>query len=729
MASSEHPPALLAENIPDDAFTPVHGDDQPCDICSAAGSAKCNHKWSSIVRKHNQSERQNAGEQTLFGVHGVRIDNAALAAALDDIEHQNADDIASVRAKADAWRRLDNSTELRRARTVADAWCAAFMWTLNRDAIQPITHEGLLALQGDPDLVPLAAQREVVARLARKYRFFHWHLEFPQIFRATGGAEAGTQGWSGGFSLVLGNPPWDRVKVQEPEFFNAAGRPDIAKATGAKRRKMIEALSAEDPPLFDAYSAALQEAEATACFLRNSGRFPLAGVGRDINTSSIFVESSSQLIAPTGRLGQVVPSGIATDDTTKNLFAELSDGRLVTLLDFDNRKGIFPAVHSATKFCVLIAKGTRDRMAKARFAFFLQEPKEAKDPSRWIPMSASDIALINPNTRTCPIFRTVRHGEIALDVYRRHAVLSGPEATREPNGWAFTTRPGLFHMGNDSALFTEDADAPGNVRLYEAKMAHAYDHRWANLAGVSEAPNRSDPKDLAQPRHWVSQREVKRRIGAEVPFLTGVRDVTNSTNERTLIPLVLPPEGVGHNITLFQVRTHALSLVACFASLACDFMSRVKLGGTHMSAFVLRQLPIPSPQTFDEPCPWDSQLTLAEWIRPRVLELLWTAEDLNGLAMSENLSGQPYVWDSERRRTLRAELDAAFMHLYGLRRDEVDFVLDDFPIVRKAEEKQYGRFALKELILNLYEDMARASASGQPLKSSLTPPPGGGPQN
>lgn len=739
-------PRLLVENIPDVAFEPLEGDDDPCALCASRGITQritvreanrgmegCSHTpWSAIVKSANKAQREasEAMQGTLLSAHQVFVSNEAFAKAAAAIEEIDPTDISAVREKADAWRRAEADPNLVRAKQVADAWCAAFMWPLTREhARQAPTHEVLLTLQEREDLSPLAATREGIERLARRYRYFHWHLEFPQVFSVPEVPirNGGDPGWTGGFSVVLGNPPWDRVRVQESEFFEAAGRPEIAKATGARRREKIRALASEDEPLYAAFGEALRDAGAMAGFIRSSGRYPLSGVG-ELNTFAMFVESASQLLAADGQLGQVVPSGIATDSPTKDLFADLSDGRLSALLDFDNRKKIFPAVHSMTKFSVLVATGRRDETRPAKFAFFLQDPKEAKVSERWVSMTANDIALLNPNTRTCPVFRTVRHAEVTLSAYRRLGVLDPDSEATATAGWGFTTQRGL-EVSRNAAGFIFDEQRPNTVRLYESKMAHLYDHRWANLTGTAESPNRSDPKDLARPKNWVSAGEVKRRIVGDAKFLTGLRRTTNATNERTLIPLVLPPEGVADNITLFKVRQHSLPLVASFASLACDFLARVKLGGANMNAFVVRQLAVPTPETFDRPCPWSSQQTLAEWILPRALELLWTAEDLNGLAADAGLDGGPYKWDASRRRVIRAELDAAFLHVYGYTREDAEFVLDDFPILREAEIQEHGCYALKELILTLYDEMFSAINTGQSFTSALMPAPGQGPRH
>jgi hypothetical protein len=163
--------------------------------------------------------------------------------------------------------------------------------------------------------------------LASQASFFHWELAFPEVFRPAGAK-------AGGFDVVLGNPPWERIKLQETEWF-AERNPAIAQAPNADaRKKMIARLEKDGDPLFGEYQAALHVAEAASIFIRQSGLYPLCGRG-DVNLFSVFTELARSLLAPVGRLGIIVPSGIATDDTTKDFFADLVEKRvLVCLYDF-----------------------------------------------------------------------------------------------------------------------------------------------------------------------------------------------------------------------------------------------------------------------------------------------------------------------------------------------------------------------------------------------------------
>ena len=573
--------------------------------------------------------------------------------------------------------------------------------------------------------------------MAHQYAFLHWHLAFPDVHTR------------GGFDLVLGNPPWEKVKLSEKEFF-AARAPEIAELAGAKRKAAITRLQTDNPALWGAYNDALRQADGESHFIRSSGRYPLCGRG-DVNTYAIFAETMRDAISPTGRTGVIVPTGIATDDTTKHFFADIVTRRqLASLYDFENRQLLF-RVHRSMKFCLLTLSGTKKPVDEAEFVFFAHQPSDLNDPERRFTLSPADLALINPNTKTAPVFRTRRDADITKAIYRRVPVLvRDDDPDGNPWGIEFST---MFHMTNDSHLFrtadelqAEGATLTGNtwvkgnrkwLPLYEAKMAHHFDHRFGDYAmkaadndgsSLPDVPlaKLQDPAYVVQPRYWVAEPDVQDALRVpSTAWLLGFRDITNSTNERTMIPTALPLCAVGNNEPLLvsnmssSIRALLPTITSVFAH---DFVARPKLGGTHINFFIAKQLAVLSPSQLQEQVPWSS-LTGAAWLRPRVLELTYTAWDLAGFAADFGYHGAPFRWDSARRELLRAELDAAFFHLYGIERDDVDYIMDTFPIVKRKDEAAHGEYRTKRLILERYDALAAAATSGTEYQTVLSPPP------
>lgn len=288
---------------------------------------------------------------------------------------------------------------------------------------------------------------------------------------------------------------------------------------------MIQSLRSGSEPeqrLYRDFIEARRLTEAMSAFAHvngpDGGCFPLTGIG-DVNTYALFAETIQKINAESGRAGFIVPTGIATDDSTKAFFASLPEKhRLVSLYDFENREKIFEAVDSRMKFC-LITLGPSEA---AQFAFFLLNTEELEDARRCFTLSAEDFALINPNTRTCPVFRSQADAELTKKIYRQVPVLikEARNDLPEVNPWGISFSA-MFHMSGDSGLFL-DLPEPGTLPLYEAKMMHQFDHRWATYYWESDKngydsrditpTEKADPSYAVRPRYWVQEREVIARI-------------------------------------------------------------------------------------------------------------------------------------------------------------------------------------------------------------------------
>jgi hypothetical protein len=706
-------PALLAEGLPDSAFKPIEGDDKAI---------------ASSLRKRNSQER---GGQEWLPLEGDTTESVQpLGVMMASLESLPDSTVVAVREKERRYQELRRSPEALKAKLAADAWCAAFFAEKVPGA--PAITQGIVRQAGtEPDRLS-PAELALIEQFADDFAFHHWHIAFPEAFTRAGSA-SGPHGWTGGFDVVLGNPPWDKLEFQEKEWF-AARSPVIAGAAGAKRKKLIAKAETEDPSLFASYRKAVRWAEAISHFLKNSGRYPLCGKGR-LNTYAVFAEGMLSLVSTTGRAGIIVPTGIATDDTTKDFFSSIVDGsRLASLFDFANAAPIFLGVHRSYKFCLLTMAGaSRLVTGGAEFAFFAHRVEDLLDPERRFRLSADAIALMNPNTKTCPIFRTRRDAELTMAIYRRLPILI---RDGEPGGnpWGIQFRQGLFNMTSDSALFRtreelegEGYALEGNVfatghdrwlPLYEAKMVHHFDHRWASYQGETivdvDVVAKRDPGTVVLPRYWVSETEVAARLPNRSSWLLGFRDITNTTNERTVIATIIPRAAVGNQLPLVfsdASPQRVALLAALLSSYVLDFVARQKVGGTHLNFYLAEQLPVLPPSTFDALAPWDPQVTLVDWLLPRVLELYYTATDLSGFAHDLGYGGPPFVWDTDRRLSLRAELDAAFFQLYGVGRADVEYMLETFPIVRGNDEKLYGEYRTKRLVLEAYDGMTRAMAN------------------
>jgi hypothetical protein len=718
-------PALLAQGIPDDAFTPIEGDDK--EICRE-------------FKRINKDERNK--QMRLFAATTepwLQLGN--FAASLMNLDMVGDDSIEGIRKKERMYEEAIRSGGYLDGRFWADTWCAAFVWKKTREFSYPVTEEVFRRIERNPHACEPWMQTEI-ERISSEYRFFHWHLAFPDVFRTPPQGtkpENAHMGWVGGFHVVLGNPPWERIKLQEKEWF-AERRPDIATAANASlRRKRITELRTEDPLLYAAFQDALRHADGESAFIRHSGRFPLCAQG-DINTYAIFAETALNLLAQDGMAGIVVPDGIANSATTADFFQSLVVGhQLHSMYGFKNERFLFVDVEHTVTFALLTIGGSARPAKGMEFCWLAWTVEEMLDPARRVVLTADDILLINPNTKTCPTFRTQRDAELIKSIYRRVPVLRR-EGPPEENPWGlrFTT---IFHMSNDSDVFRtrEQLDGEGwafdgrtytqrgdsYVRLYEGRLGHQFNHRFASESGgeVTESSNTQlqDPGYLISTQYFVPFRVVRERLlrrpAACSSALLGFRRIARDTDIRTSISTFLPYEGVSYGWILCLGPTAAdLTLLnATFNSFVFDYLLRNSLAQPSIPQGTFEQVAAPGPSAYTT---WQRDLAVAS-----VLELSYTSRDLSDLARDLGYLSPPFQWELDRRFLLRAELDALYFHLYELDRAEADYILDRFPIIRRKDEAAYGEYRTKRVILEIYDAMAEAERAGVPYQTRLDPPP------
>ena len=567
---------------------------------------------------------------------------------------------------------------------------------------------------------------------ARKARAFHWPLEFPDVMAG------------GGFDVVLGNPPWERIKLQEQEFF-AALSPDIANAPNkAARDRLIKGLEraqagSPDRNLFNAFVAAKREAEASSEFVRvpgeDGGRFALTGRG-DVNTYALFAELFLKLA--NRRAGIIVPTGIATDDTTKVFFQALIEKeRLVSLFSFKEVRAHFLATDDRKSFCLLTV-GETD--AKPRFSFSLDATAEISDARRNFSLSPNEIASINPNTRTAPVFRSRADAEITAKIYSNAAVLIDENSGKDGNPWNASFLA-MFHMSNESDRFRTKAQLADDgfslsgfnwikgsekyVPLYEAKMVHQFDHRYGDASTLQERPSNSPwprfekvgsafDKSEILPWYWVPEVAVaEKRVRAEgKSYWITFRSIARTGDERTIISCALAQVGLSGKLPALltkQLPRKDAALLGLFNSLVIDYVARLKLGGTDLAFHYVKQFPVLPPDFYTEP-------RLA-FITPRVLELTYTSHSLAAFARDLGYDGPPFAWDEDRRAALRADLDAFYARAYGLTIEELRYILDpadvmgeDYPsetfrVLKEKEIRQHGEYRTRRLVLEAWDRM------------------------
>ncbi len=553
----------------------------------------------------------------------------------------------------------------------------------------------------------------------------NWGREFPGVFD------------EGGFDAVVTNPPWERVKVQTREFF--AGRdPEIATvATTAERE--VELHKTENGEAKGALQDAKDRAKAFADEIRNSEQYNWTNVG-SLNLYSLFAERSLQLTKDGGRVGLLVPTGIATDYYTREFFEHLMNtGRLQSLYDFENREKHFKDVDGRTRFSLVSIKDESGE-SKADFVFFAHNPEDLDDSHRHVSLTANEIAELNPNTKTAPLVR----GRDALDILQTQhdaaPILSKETESDEENPWGVDYLR-MFDMSLDSDLFHQASELEGGTqlqngnilqddteytRVYEGRMIDQFNHRASHArnsedniyrSGASEETTLEqlrDPDFTVAARYYVTMDEVDQEMADrdyDRDWFIGFKDITSATNTRTMIASVLPYTAVGNKVPIL-LADHSARSAACFLgninSLAYDFACRQKIGNVTLNWYIVRQTPVFPPQTFDQTFQGQK---LRDWVAERVAELTYIAHDLDAWGRDLDFAEEPYTWDGERRRELRVDLEALFFSLYGLGEDEVDHIFESFWSVKEDEIEEHGEYKLKQQVLDRLSEFQSLSPS------------------
>ena len=711
--------SVLKMGIPDDAYSVLIDD---------------NKVVANYYKRRNRSIRQGQRE-FIFDSNKMTIPEAKyLAVDFSKIHKLPENSVKQVSQKDKKFRELRKEKEYLKLKLAADLYVSAFLCEKNDEiSSDPITHkvpttEDVWTALGrsklDNALYDLSAT-------SRKASAFHWPLEFPNV------AE------QGGFDVVVGNPPWDRIKFSHIEFF-AARSPQISLAhNAAVRGKMIDSLKISsnliDKKLYEEYKSSRRRSKAISIFTRVNekygGRFSKTGRG-DVNTYALFTELASQLISTTGRAGVIVPTQIATDLTTAPFFSSLmNEKKLFSLIDFINSAPLFSSVDRSYKLCLITL--SRTSIGKdANFAFFLTNPNQIDESERNFVLTSSIISMIHPNTKTSPVFRSCADRDLTIKVRGRVPVLVDERAGNRLDPWGISMMS-MFHMAGNSELFWNSTQLEKEgftllgtdfvrnkerfIPLYEAKMIHQFDHRWSGYVDGSSTPIKFDSESKLSsefeplPRYWVCEDEVNKKLDKlnyNHNWLIGWRDIAGTTRLRTVIATAIPRYAIGHSMPLlFSTESiqKRVFLLANLNSIVLDYIARQSVNGNHVTYFYLKQFAVLPPD-------FCTELRL-DFVISRALKLIYTSNSMRSFAKELGYSGRPYAWNGGDRAVIRGELDAFFAKSYGLSREDLCYILDpssvkgsDYPtetfrVLKNAEIKKYGTYLTQELTLDAWDRM------------------------
>ena len=759
---------MLIDGVPDKALTAEDKD-------TLKALKKMNQEAIKAVNGDSGNE-QLLGLENSFGVENMTAAQIGLADKIRFINHLPEDTLEEEIIKQERWKELMDSARVDCLRRACDIYTYAFYNTVKHEEIikekedvngkwqlepeVPYTKTVIRALQeidameclekGKPlptYYLQLSADfKTEVKRMADEQRFFHWCVEFPEVFAA-----------NKGFDVMCGNPPWDKLQMEEEKWFAGKNNDIVKAANQADRKKKISQLEAEDPILYQEFQKACNAIASQSNFVKNSGRFPLTAVGK-LELSSLFAELC--LSFTKDAWGLVLPTGIAVNDSNKYFFSKLIDeNRLISLYDFENREKLFD-IDSRFKFCLITAGKAQAEPRTVSGGFYLTRIDHLLDPRRIYTLRTDDFARFNPNTKLCPIFRTAKDANLTAKIYRKAPILINDE-TKE-NIWGirfmmmfnmasassvFRTRKQLDELGGqlqrDSYIVENDVYVP----LYEGKMFWLYNHHYASFPNEYEVEKRpssinstpysilADSCSSIAPWYWVNKSLVDSRLidgdkegnvrwKWEHSYYIAFRDVARAADARTCIASLMPSGIAAGDKAPLVFTSRSLIPSACFAamlsSLVFDYVARQKVGGSSMALFIMKQQPTLTPDQIPSAMQWQ--------IVKRVAELCYFNHDMDGWAselweeMSEEQRSelpqlgaqQPWIYNPERRAILQAELDAIFAHLYGLNTEDLRYILDPedvcgkgcinetFRVLKDNEIRQYGEYRTKRLVLEAW---------------------------
>ncbi len=733
--------------IEPDSFKAISGN-------KSTGIPNENTKLQNMARKiiRDEIKEQKKSKKKITTITAFMTDTRT--ADICSIEFQKIIDMSEtkpekIKQKEIKYEKLRQNENYQQALNEANIWTSTFYWPFEGTAIGEIprytTIEQLRNKSADPWLLTLM---EKINNIAGENQFFHWFIEFPEVFSSE----------RKGFDCILTNPPWEEIQLKEMEFFESQN--DILNAKNqSERRKLIKELKSKNKKLHNQYVKAWRSKKKISHFLRNSGYYPLSSKGTG-NTFALFTERVWRLISAAGYAGIITPTAIITNYHLSNLFqAFVENNSILNIFDFENKNKIFDII-TDFRFCLISLCGKEITQEIIPMTFYTLEPEEIQNPLTiifsskenlrenirklpddhiLIPLEKDDFKLFNPNTLTCPSFKIKKDADLLRHLYQQTSIFRLKKVNSKEiisNPWKFEFKR-HFDMSNDSELFLNydmlkntgarpvDADINNRIwidqekkeyfPLYEGRMISFYNHRL-NSMEFSEEGKKTKAKSVrttlseyinpyfyATPNYWIEKRYIEERLpDYDKKWFLGFRSINRATRTRTFIFSVIPYCGVGNSLPLILVQNHnteICGLIANLSSIIIDYIIRQKISGPNLSFFFIEQVPIFPPNFYNE--------NLLEEIKSRVIELVYTSYDLKDFAKDIGYEGKPFKWDMGRRAKLQSELDAIYAHLYNISREDLIYILETFPVLKKKELEKYNEYHTKLLILEAFDKFGK----------------------
>ncbi|HZK92906.1 MAG TPA: DUF433 domain-containing protein [Prolixibacteraceae bacterium] len=734
--------SVLEKGIPNDAYYPITSNDKA--ICLKL--KKDNQRYLKFLEgKADTGFQQTLKFEEKQQVHMFSTD-------YHQLEDINQDDVEAVKQVKTKFEQLRNKPSWFKDWTACNLWTAAFFFHYTPENEKSAsTSEHLISFLSNPS----AAYAPIVGKansLSIEHNFFHWALEFPDVFE------------QGGFDVMLGNPPWESVQLEEKQYFENK-IPEISRLKGNERKEAIKKLKGTE--LYAEFINDKHAIESQVSFIRGSLRFEKTASSK-INTYQCFTELLYQLINERGRGGIIIPLGIVTEESTNELFIDaISKNRLHSIVGFENEEFLFKNVANVVKFCLLTFFGNTKKNIKPRIAFHFRNTNSINNEMSYFYLDKEAIDLFNPKTKTSPLFRTKIDFELNERIYKKSAPIFGSKKYDD-----LQLMQGLYNMTIDSSSFLKE-NGINCLPLYESKFIWQYEHRFGSMElkdylkgkggrGLPNMPieNSQNPSYRIKPQYYVNQDDLQNKIPQKYDkkWFMVYRGIGEAKRERTFVSTIIPYSGIGNSSSIIFPYllpiTETIYLLANFNSLIFDYMAKQKIPGVNINQFYVIQIPIAT----------NIEVKISLQIVSKCLELIYTSWDIKAFVddvwkeadedFKEAIKKQwednkaatgghewippewceidhegcplpPFKWDEERRAILKAELDAIYAKLYGLTTEELRYILDpkdvygsDFPgetfrVLKEKEIRKYGEYRTRRLVLEAWEKLNNPSKESQ----------------
>ncbi len=724
--------AVLKNGIPDDAFNQVTGDDKK--ICQE-------------LKKEN-SKYNKTKQATLDFEQTAKLDTTAFTGEYKELEIIQQDDVEGVKQVKTKFEKFRKNHTWFNDWRACNVWTAAFFWDYTEENKQATPNSERLAKFLNN---PAAAYGPMIGKsdaLSTEHKFFHWPLEFPDVFE------------QGGFDVMLGNPPWEIVELSEKEFFSTSNIEITTADTSSLRKKLIEELKVKNSSLYVLFNEKKHYTDCQRKFIQASNRFPDSSKGR-IDLYPLFLENSTILLSKNGICSLILPSSIAMGAYNADLFSKIvTEERLKSFFDFENSKGLFPDVHRSYRICLITFVGKSLKNKTIELLYHGKEISDLLNDTKRISLTKEDLEMFSPNTLAPPIILTKHDLGLAKKVYSKFGVLTNKNTKN--NHWKVAIRR-MLSLSDGENLFAKSYELEESdkligaqwIKLYSGKAIYHYNHRFAFYKNKkwnnSTEVDYQDSTNSIVTEYYAKYEEVLKRTNQQKPngYLIGYRDIARATDERTCIASVVPRVGCDSHCRNIYFEDASELLIVSFLcnmnSIVFDYFVRQKVIGTGLGSGAFEQLPILPPTIYTK--------NNLELIIPKAFELVYSSWDIKSFAddvwkeadadlkaaitkqWEENreVTGgheweppewcaidetgcplPPFKWDESRRALLKAELDAIYAKLYGLTTEELRYILDpqdvygpDFPgetfrVLKEKEIRNFGEYRTKRLVLEAW---------------------------